>query len=438
MVRYLAGLLRMLADPLRTTGCRQMARPDQIAYWLTSSVTQQELFEKWMTVEDQLEGSRFVLSASFGEPQPIPDGRSDFEFGGYLRGLFIGTRLNFLDDLTGQGLKRLGAASIPIDHSISFDTNAASYATHFVEDLDTPEARKMRSAFDYLISNGLNYDFGLYFLENHRLLLEEGDSHEKILRTRYAIEVLKDLDEERYLRSGEVRAHASDATLWRRADKSMLRNEHLADDSLEWLLGPFEATYLILLKIAAVELGHPQRAFEAKLKRLLEFFDQELGAMFLRELSIAIAFFLRGTREGFFGKVQKNHPKLLSALRNMAWDLQMYRYLERLFSANFGAAMGVPTRHFLPYVLTFDRQLASVWNYYGLRSALTTAGGRYVPLAELELKAVRAEHSKVAGLVREYLMGATARKRKARARDGFNVSAIRTKQRKLESELLEL
>lgn len=415
-----------------------MDHRDRIAIWLTSSATQQELFEKWRGVEDLLEGSRFVLSAPFGEPQPIPNGHADFEFGGYLRGLFVGERLNFLDDITWQGMRHLGAASIPIDYSISFDTNAATYAVHLVECRDTPEARKMRSALDYLVLNGLNYDFGLYFLENHRLLLEEGDSHRRILRTRYAIEVLKDLDEERYLHTGEVRARARDATLWKRAQESLLREEHLTGEPLEWLLGPYEAMYVILLKVALIELAYPRKAFGAKLECLLEFFDSELGAMFVRELGIAIAFFLRGTREGFFGKVQKNHSKLLRTLRNMAWDLQMYRYLERTFSVNPSAAMGVPARHFLPYVLTFDRHLADVWSYCGLQSALTSADGYYAPLMKLDLEAMRAQHPKAARLVQEHMTREGRHKRKSRKARGAGVPILRNMQRELEEDLLNL
>lgn len=346
---------------------------------LASARNQTELFERWSALTPLHRSYRYIHAGDFGAPQPVPGGRLDLAGGAFVRGLFAGERLTFLDGASWQRAQPLGASRVALDYDVSFDTNAASYLTALAEGKANESADKARKVLEYLIANRLNYDFGLYNLENGDRIAHEGHVHPGIRANLRAIEIAKDPDEQHFLRTGELRPRVAASIINQRVNETihLERRVRQEGEAYSWLMDSFELSYCVLLKVASLELELKRDQYERKLDELLVFMDRELNALAVAELLIAEELFRRRERLPFFGKIQKGHPKLAHTLRNLAWDLQILRHFERRAAAlsQSGSSEGGLTRYYVPYLLTFDRRLAEVWDLLTLRSLLVPPTG---------------------------------------------------------------
>ncbi len=325
------------------------------------------------------QGYRYIHSGAFGVEQPVPGGRLDLAGGAFIRGLFAGERLTFLDGETWRRAQPLGASRLALDYDVSFDTNAASYLTALAEGKADGSADKARQTLEYLITNGLNYDFGLYYLENGERIAREGATHPGIRANLHAIEIAKDRDEPHFLRTGELRPRAPTSSIEQRVSDGIRRMRQVGqdDEAHAWLMDTFNFAYCVLLKVACLELEFKRDQHERKLDALLTFMDRELNALAPPEIFLAAELFHRRERLPFFGKLQSGHPQLADTLRNLAWDLQIIRHFERRVAAlsRLKPSERGHTRYYLPYLLTFDRRLVEVWDLLALRSLLVPPTG---------------------------------------------------------------
>lgn len=77
----------------------------------------------------------------------------------------------------------------------------------------------------------------------------------KLRNNLFASEVLKDLNEDHYLKTGHVRAKASESELWERVAYTVRLYEDQQREQVNWMMVMQQAMNLILLKVAQLEFS---------------------------------------------------------------------------------------------------------------------------------------------------------------------------------------
>lgn len=94
--------------------------------------------------------------------------------------------------------------------------------------------------------------------------------------------------------------------------------------------------YALLLQVAIIQFSSPKgSSSKQKIKRLLDFWLNELGNFEERELAIAILFFKKDSRTTrFFKRFTIENKKILQDILGMSWDLCHVREMERYIFDN--------------------------------------------------------------------------------------------------------
>jgi hypothetical protein len=301
---------------------------------------------------------------------PSKDWPRDFRKGGYLRPLFAHDNLCLLDRRIAEEQWLHVESRLNIDSTVEFDTNVASYVEMFVEGKENANTERVRELLDFVITNErVNFGYDFYALENAQGYYD-GSNVPSIRRNLRALMKLDCLDEEWYLKTGEVRAVLTERELDVRADEKL--QELYAEPYPTVLAAEHqhvnEMLYLVLLKTVEIEHRAERRSLAQKVAELYEFMHYELKTLLVREAIIALHYFKHRARLTFFGKIKPKPtikgPELLKELKNMSWDLMLFRLMERI------ATVGGVGDFLIPYFLSFDRKMVQLFDLYPLKGLL--------------------------------------------------------------------
>lgn len=336
----------------------------------------------------------------------------DFPKGGFLRPLFAHDNLFFLDGRIALE-QYLGVKSpLDIDSTVEFDTNVASYVEGFVENRQGHNSEGVKEVLDFVITTErVNFGYNFYALENARGFYD-GNLAPSILRNLRAIMKLDYLDKREYRTTGVIGATITDEELQVKAEEKLheLYDSHYEEGMKAEFLPVNEMLYLLLLKTVEIEHRVGRGKLGRKVEDLYEFMHFELKTLFVREAIITLNYFKNRSSLTFFGKInprpKERAPELLDWLRNMSWDLMLFRVMERLST--------LPGQgHFLiPYFLTFDRKMVQLFDLFPLKATLSHGDtGRMIPLWEKDpldelrkavgIKSIEHYFGEVAGKVRQ-------------------------------------
>lgn len=327
--------------------------------------------ELWTKYHSLLPNSRFFFGIEGRGPQGLRCNRT-FSKGGALRSIFRRERLFVFDEVLMQEMARAGTVTYPFDHTIMLDTNAVSCVENVMTGRRDRIPEDFEEALGQIIAEDLNFDGAQYLIENARNV-GRPHANEKIFRKLVAYETLKGVDRAHFLRTREIRSTRSQEEVFKGAQETMswlLYQKDSGDLSELEKVMPARYMYLILLKIAEIELSHSRGCPAAKMRSLITFMHEDLATIFMGEAMLAKAFFTLGKENfRFFSKVQRKNEELLSVLDNMAYDLQLVRMLE--LGLTFEPREGT---HFLPFLLTFDKALVQVFDLYAVRAVAVLDG----------------------------------------------------------------
>lgn len=335
----------------------------------------------------------------------------DFPKGGFLRPLLAHDNLFFLDGRIALE-QYLGVESpLDIDSTVEFDTNVASYVEGFVEKRQDHNSERVKEVLDFVIATErVNFGYNFYALENAQGFYN-GNLAPSILRNLRAVMKLDHLDKKEYLATGEIRATITDEELDARAEEKLheLYDSRYEEGMKAEFLPVNEMLYLLLLKTVEIEYRVGRGKLGRKVEDLYEFMHFELKTLFVREAIIALNYFKNRSGLTFFGKInpkpKERASKLLDWLRNMSWDLMLFRVMERM------ATLPGQGQFLIPYFLTFDRKMVQLFDLFPLKAILSYGDtARMVPLWEkdpldelrkaVDIKGVEHYFGEVAGKVR--------------------------------------
>lgn len=342
--------------------------PERIIAQICHAPTKEEAFQIFGLNRSQLEGYKIILPS---EAKGVKSLMADRSIGEkvHIRGLIGSQFLIFLDADTHSALFESTDAQIPLDYTISLDTQAVSYFEPFINGVGNL-GQDVREAFSYLIRDDVHIDSVPYVFENMANL---GDSHanDRIYEKIKAFEIIKTVDKQHYRDTdGDIRSHLTDREIAEAAQAQMSKMLYSRTDarwvsSLDRQVGYM---YILLLQMIYVQFSFCNKTNYQKTDWFLSFCHDELAAIFFLETQVAQKYFEVGQRLRFFGKIQKKSREkwkkgVFNILRGMAWDMLHLRNIERTGSINANKM----SRYLLPSFLTVDQPLAQLFEFYQLR-----------------------------------------------------------------------
>ncbi|GGL73278.1 hypothetical protein GCM10010840_09120 [Deinococcus aerolatus] len=336
------------------------------------------IFPYWYALQDELEKYNFIKSLDqLGSRIKFIDNKIEIPNLGevFIESLFRFDRFIFLNnEIVEKNMKGL-KANFSCDYSVGIDLNLIKYISNCIFGYNNDTSFIAFHTIKYLVENNINYDFNLFYWENHEALNHDQIySSNNFLNNMKAIEIMKDLDEAYFLRTGKIRAKCNKATILQRIDDVVINKQRMSIIDPNFYSNLWRLTYLSML--ITIYLKYSSRKSNTyKLSQLLEIYDKEIGLMLLRDFSYA-RYFLENPSLSFFSFIQPNNPKLFKKLRSLAWDLHISRILERFSAAPHNA------NFMIPYVMTYDKRYSNMLKVFKIESLLFQRG--YMPLASPE------------------------------------------------------
>jgi len=406
----------------------------QIAHDICTEKSVPEAFAKWLFYKEEIPGWKFVFSTEGIGPTGIPTSR-DFPKGGFLRSMYAGNHLVFFDDTTMEEMLSLGGSNIPVDYSIMFETNAASYIESKQNGSDKEVIETFTSILDEIIEYDFNYDYILYQIENSHNLSTENAS-KRIYDKLVALEIFRYLDKDHYIKTGEMKPVVPMSKIIKEATEKISQMLYIIDHATceSGVLGEnYQYFYAIFLKAAIIQLSYGKSDLCQKIEDILSFMHNEINGMFLRELLTVYHFFQKGTELSFFGKIQKNNHNILKALKNMVWDVSAFRTLEQMSTITTEGG-----RYFVPLILTFDRRMIEIYDLYPVYSCAFWENKKLpIPFPKYSVPEILGQHFDTSEVItdRYFTDIAAAQREHQRQYSQVNLTNLVTK---LENELTSI
>ncbi|MDP3425101.1 MAG: hypothetical protein Q8S32_15255 [Burkholderiaceae bacterium] len=271
-----------------------------------------------------------------------------------LKKYFYGTGMLFYSDELYAATKSKGRIEIPLDYSLSLDSNAAEKFRVWENggSLDKEEGR-----FEGLVrfikegkERRFNFDYSFFIIEN--LIDSMKLENQRPFNT---IRALKRFDYLEYEKNSFDIGNPKFAESLEEAGKRTIETLHAFHSSsdIKGLLNRRKGLYLILLK-AVLLREQKDLDFGKQLEMLVEYSLDALDAFAKTEIYFAWKLLKYGKDLRFFNPISQLSKKSLHSIKGMAWDLFAVRYQETLASKS---KIG---DFYVPFFASFDNKFVEL------------------------------------------------------------------------------
>jgi hypothetical protein len=279
-----------------------------------------------------------------------------------IRPLFTGRGLQFYTDEVFSETIR-GQARIPLDYSLSFDSNIAEQFRLFVS------GKKLSDSDSFLQlvkmvkvrEPTFNFDFMPFILEN---LAHDVDGNDRPLNTLTALKQFDYLGRGAYatqkrpdFAKGEVRA---------RIEARMLLDSCKSDMAMQHQLARQKTTYLMLLHAMILRWKYPSKHHD-NIARMVRTSLNFLGKFAKTEIYFASKLLAPDKRiPHFFSPVSSPRANGLVALRGISWDLFFLRFLETASTKDDRGTF------YVPFMASSDKKYASLVEVFPVKAIVSS------------------------------------------------------------------
>jgi len=266
--------------------------------------------------------------------------------------LFEGPRAHFISlDTSVQASRQDGRSVVPLDHSLSFDSNFAERLKAVVHGRKVGDVERNRVLSVLMLKandSSVQFDILPFLFENVRLTRSD-PSNERPADTLVAFRMLDSLNWDALRNDpGNFVFETDAASLSKSLRPAAI--ETVAEFYRSEDIARFEARALgiqaLLLRFAT--LWHASKDTGRILAALQDFCAYELGFMPSTELSVIWCGIRSRAPARFLGPITGHAVDLLNEIRSMAWDIAHLRLLETLSSSRVRGSF------YLPYFVSFD------------------------------------------------------------------------------------
>lgn len=277
-----------------------------------------------------------------------------------------------------------GKSDIPIDYSVMFDTNYASYIHQFVNNNTNSFKNEIFRSIDILLREDFQYDYYFYLIENSKSLDLELDfdlnyfikMHHDIYENLVSLEMFKNVDIKLYKEKGKIRYTLSHSEARQKAEELIgkLFCTQEGKDHLKHLRFLQKQLTLLLIGVFQIHFSS-NRSPQKKLKELFDFINEKVGIYYEREVIVAYKYFKEKGGIRIFRKIQKktDPQKLRELIDNIAWDFTAPRIME--FFMRFGGE----SKFFIPFFLSHDIGLKEILKLYSVKGVFINDASPFIP-----------------------------------------------------------
>ncbi len=281
-----------------------------------------------------------------------------------IKKFFYGSGLLFYSDTHYSKTESEGAIKIPIDYSLSLDSNLAErFRVWEKKGSLGQEKKRLEGLIRFIkgsVTDGFNFDYSFFLLEN--LIDSMKPDNTRPFET---IRALKRFDFLSYENnsfdvSKPIFLESRDSA-GKRAIQA-LHSFHSSKEAFDFL-NRRDGLYLILLKAIILREQKELSLYEV-LEALIIFSLESLGSFAKTEIYFAWKLFKYGNKLSFFNSVSQLTEKSVHKIRGMAWDLYAIRYQETLTSkSNLGD-------FFVPFFASFDNRFIELSQACPIRAVI--------------------------------------------------------------------
>jgi hypothetical protein len=358
--------------------------PETLAYVATllrDAADIDEVNSIWFSHLRELRGCRLIYASPTPVGLILPSNRWPIKSrtAAYPRCLYSTEYLYFLDeDVIGRS-RRTASDKVPVlaDTSIMLDSNVAGEVGRFVRNL-SPTNADTDAVMDFLAGEHPNLCYLQYTYENARNFYMKPGHARYVWETFYHLQWLDHIDKESYAKTKDKTPWVDKASLRRAAEAKVLELYGSPErrETIKGLLRLHYLIYIALLKIVEIEFDPASRSLEEKLEALLDFMEERLNRIMLRELLMASRYFKKRSDVSFMNKINVGCGSPLDKLSNIAWDMMLFRTMEKLATLKTGGAF------FVPYFVTFDGPTRDLYETYRLKGLIAYGDNQFVNIPQ--------------------------------------------------------
>lgn len=287
----------------------------------------------------------------------------DFKNTCAIRGLYQYKNVYIISSETIGNLLLKKEKKVPIDYSISLDTQAVSYFHRFFID---PEHKELppdfKEFFKFIADPEINADPMPHMIENIYNLKNGGNIH-AIYDVKYAYEKFRNIDYKYYIKENKFRFLIDNCEMKKISQEQISKEIYRLSDSqfFDEYEKSFNIQYIIILIIAVVRWKYPRKHINTILYKYFEMCQEYIGLLPVRDANLAYAVFL-GKIE-FYSKIERNSSDFIRKLKGMAWDIFHFRHLEKVTTLKISDY----TDYFFPAICSFDNSFVQLIDFYKLK-----------------------------------------------------------------------
>ncbi|RNB67311.1 hypothetical protein [Brevibacillus panacihumi] len=302
---------------------------------------------------------------------------------------FQSSKLYFIDnEILNNMLSSQNNVEIPIDYSIMFDTNYASYIHQFVNNPSSNLNNEVFTSIALLLRENYQYDFNFYLIENSKSMdlnsiYDFSDfiqNHNEIYQNIISLELFKSIDNTLFKNTGKLNYTITKSEATQKAT-DLITTLFCTKQGIEYLQNfTFMQKQMTLFLIGMLNIQFSSnKSPQKKIYDLFDFMNEKVGVYFERESIVAHRYFKEKGKLRIFRKIQKNGDttKILETINNIAWDFVTPRVME--FFMRFGGE----GKFFLPFILSHDAGLKEILQLFNVKACLIDEHLGFIPVPSI-------------------------------------------------------
>ena len=302
---------------------------------------------------------------------------------------FQSSKLYFIDnEILGNMLSSYNNVEIPIDYSIMFDTNYASYIHQFVNNPSNNLSNEVFTTIALLLRENYQYDFNFYLIENSKSMDLKSvydfntfiHDHNEIYQNIISLELFKSIDSTLFKNTGKLNYTITKSEATQNAT-DLITKLFCTKHGIEYLQNfTFLQKQMTLFLIGMLNIHFSSnKGPQKKIHELFDFMNEKVGVYFERESIVAHKYFKKNGNLRIFRKIQKNGDatNILQTIDNIAWDFVAPRVME--FFMRFGGE----GKFFLPFILSHDVGLKEILKLFNIKACYIDDNPGFIPVPSI-------------------------------------------------------
>jgi len=364
---------------------------EEFLYILSKAESPIDVVMAWGIYKSIDDNSKAIISLENYEKDALPKNftKTVFYENNDFSPYFQSENLFYIDnEILKNMITSTNDTMIPIDYSVMFDTNYASYIHQFVNNDMYDLNNEVFASIALLLREEFQYDYNFYLVENSKGIDLNNDfdieyfkkKYFKVYRNIVSLELFKSINSDIFKKEGKVQYTIS--TVEAEQNAEIIIENLFCDEKGKQFFNEmsFLQKLMTLLLIGVFRINFSsKRNAQKKIIELFDFMNEQVGIYFEREAIVAYKYFKEQGKFRIFSKIQKNADttNLLETINNISWDFIAPRFMEYFMK------VGGEGKFFIPFFLSHDAGLREVIKLFKIKGVFFEGFESFIPLPSI-------------------------------------------------------